>query len=144
MPQISRSALVPYSALKMYQLVNDVASYPQFLPGCTGGKVLESRSDSLTAAVDVSKAGICKTFVTRNTMIEGRSIKIELVEGPFQKLFGGWLFTELDETACKIEFSLEFEFKSKLIEIAFGRIFNDLVSNMVQAFTDRAKGVYRV
>lgn len=143
MPQINRSALVPYSALKMYQLVNDIASYPQFLPGCTGGKVLASSPSSLTAAVDVSKAGISKTFVTRNTMVVGRSIKIELVDGPFQRLFGGWLFTELDENACKIEFNLDFEFKSKLIELAFGRIFNELVSNMVQAFTDRAKGVYR-
>ena len=70
MPQISRTALVPFSAEQMYQLVNDVKSYPDFLPGCTGSRVLELGPTQMTAAVDVSKAGISKTFTTRNTLIE--------------------------------------------------------------------------
>ena len=68
MPQISRTALVPFSAEQMYQLVNDVKSYPDFLPGCTGSRVLELGPTQMTAAVDVSKAGISKTFTTRNTL----------------------------------------------------------------------------
>lgn len=55
MPQISRTALVPFSAEQMYQLVNDVKSYPDFLPGCTGSRVLELGPTQMTAAVDVSK-----------------------------------------------------------------------------------------
>ena len=70
MPQISRTALVPFSAEQMYQLVNDVKSYPDFLPGCTGSRVLEFGPTQMTAAVDVSKAGISKTFTTRNKLIE--------------------------------------------------------------------------
>lgn len=143
MPQISRSALVPYSAEQMYQLVNDVKSYPDFLPGCVGSRVIESSPDQMTAAVDVSKAGISKTFTTRNTLTDNQRILMHLVDGPFKKLIGGWTFTSLSPEACRIEFQLDFEFTNKLIELAFGRIFKDLALNMVQAFTTRAKEVYR-
>ncbi|AUU92463.1 ubiquinone-binding protein [Enterobacteriaceae bacterium A-F18] len=142
MPQISRSALVPYSAEQMYELVNDVKSYPQFLPGCTGSRVLESGPTQMTAAVDVSKAGISKTFTTRNTLTANQTILMHLVDGPFKRLMGGWKFTPLSADACRIEFNLDFEFTNKLIELAFGRIFKELAANMVDAFTVRAKEVY--
>ena len=132
MPQISRTALVPYSAEQMYQLVNDVQSYPQFLPGCTGSRILESTPGQMTAAVDVSKAGISKTFTTRNQLTSNQSIL----------MIGGWKFTPLSQEACRIEFHLDFEFTNKLIELAFGRVFKELAANMVQAFTVRAKEVY--
>ena len=138
MPQISRTALVPYSAEQMYQLVNDVQSYPQFLPGCTGSRILESTPGQMTAAVDVSKAGISKTFTTRNQLTSNQSILMNLVDGPFKKLIGGWKFTPLSQEACRIEFHLDFEFTNKLIELAFGRVFKELAANMVQAFTVRA------
>ncbi len=142
MPQISRTALVPFSAEQMYQLVNDVKSYPDFLPGCTGSRVLELGPTQMTAAVDVSKADISKTFTTRNTLTSNQSILMSLVDGPFKKLIGGWKFIPLSPEACKIEFHLDFEFTNKLIEMAFGRIFKELAANMVQAFTSRAKEVY--
>ena len=69
---------------------------------------------------------------------------MHLVDGPFKKLMGGWTFTPLSADACRIEFHLDFEFTNKLIELAFGRIFKELASNMVQAFTTRAKEVYSV
>lgn len=142
MPQISRTALVLYSAEQMYKLVNDVKSYPEFLPGCVGSRVLESSPGQMTAAVEVSKAGISKTFTTRNTLISNQSILMHLVDGPFKKLMGGWKFTPLTEDACQIEFNLDFEFTNKLIELAFGRVFKELASSMVQAFSQRAKEVY--
>ncbi|PLV50008.1 type II toxin-antitoxin system RatA family toxin [Erwinia sp. B116] len=142
MSQISRSALVPFSAEQMYRLVNDVDSYPAFLPGCTGSRVLESSPQQMTASVDVSKAGISKTFVTRNTLTDNQSIHMQLVDGPFRKLSGGWRFTPLSDEACKVELNLEFEFTNMLVELAFGRIFKELASSMVQAFTQRAKEVY--
>lgn len=142
MPQISRTALVPYSAEQMYQLVNDVKSYPEFLPGCVGSQVLEASATQMTAAVEVSKAGISKTFTTHNTLMNNQSILMHLVDGPFKRLMGGWKFTPLAPDACRIEFQLDFEFTSKLIELAFGRVFKDLVGSMVQAFTIRAKEVY--
>lgn len=142
MPQISRTALVPFSAEQMYTLVNDVNAYPDFLPGCTGSRVIESGPTQMTAAVDVSKAGISKTFTTRNILTSNQSILMQLVDGPFKKLIGGWKFIPLSQDACKIEFHLDFEFTNKLIEMAFGRIFKELALNMVQAFTMRAREVY--
>ncbi|MCG3723308.1 ubiquinone-binding protein [Vibrio cincinnatiensis] len=144
MKQVSRSALVAFSAEQMFHLVNDVESYPDFLPGCSGTRVLESSSDKMVASVDVSKAGISKTFTTENHLNHGQSIIMHLVDGPFQTLRGGWFFTPLDEQACKVELKLEFEFSSKMIELAFGKVFNELTSNMVNAFTKRAKQVYAV
>ncbi|MGM3191088.1 type II toxin-antitoxin system RatA family toxin [Dickeya dadantii subsp. dieffenbachiae] len=142
MPKISRSALVPFSAEQMYKLVNDVSSYPAFLPGCTGSRVLSSSRSEMTAAVDVSKAGISKTFTTRNTLIDNQCILMQLVDGPFRQLTGDWRFTPLSDEACKVELNLDFEFKNVLIEMAFGKIFKELANNMVQAFTLRAKEVY--
>ena len=67
---------------------------------------------------------------------------MQLVNGPFRSLSGGWTFSALSEDACKIELNLEFEFSSKLVEVAFGKVFNSLASSMVAAFTQRAKEVY--
>lgn len=142
MQRIKRSALVNYSAGQMYKLANDVLSYPKFLPGCVNSRIIEQTESTMTASIDVAKVGIRKTFTTRNNMVENSVIDMKLVDGPFRVLQGGWLFTPLGDDACRIEFNLEFEFSSKLIEIAFGRIFQDLALNMVQAFTKRAKEVY--
>ena len=144
MPQISRSALVPFSAEQMYKLVNDVISYPSFLPGCVGSRIISHHDDEMTAAVEVSKAGISKTFVTKNILENNQCIHMQLVEGPFSKLSGGWRFIPLSADACKIEFHLDLEFTNKLIELAFGKVFKELANNMVQAFTLRAKDVYSV
>ncbi|PVZ85489.1 ubiquinone-binding protein [Serratia sp. S1B] len=144
MPQISRSALVPFSAEQMYQLVNDVSSYPEFLPGCVGSRVIAASPNEMTAAVEVAKAGISKTFTTRNTLLDNQRINMQLVDGPFRKLMGGWQFTALSPEACKVELHLDFEFTNKLVELAFGKVFKELTGSMVQAFTQRAKEVYRV
>ncbi|SET34331.1 SRPBCC family protein [Thorsellia anophelis] len=143
MPNITRSALVSFSALEMFNLVNDIKSYPEFLPGCIGASILSQAENEMVASVEVEKFGIKKSFVTRNRLIVGESILMELVEGPFKQLTGGWTFTSLSENASKVELSLQFEFTNKLVELAFGKVFNELAVNMVSAFSDRAKLVYR-
>jgi len=142
MAQINRSALVMYSAAQMYALVNDVAAYPQFLPGCVGSQVITHEGNEMVASVEVSKAGIKKTFTTKNTLVENQRVEMRLVDGPFKALQGGWTFLALDEQASKISLDLEFEFSNKLAELAFGKVFNELAANMVSAFTKRAKVVY--
>lgn len=144
MPQIERSALVFYSCQQMYQLVNDVPAYPEFLPGCSAAAVLSQTAKQQIARLDISKAGIRHSFTTRNTLQPHQQIQLELVDGPFRFLRGGWRFVPLNEQACKVVLQLEFEFSSKLIEFAFGKVFNELTGAMVQAFTDRAKQVYGV
>lgn len=142
MPQVSRSALVPFSAKQMYDLVNDVVSYPQFLPGCSGSTLLEHTENTMVASVDVSKAGIKKTFTTKNTLVDAQIIEMNLVDGPFKSLSGGWHFMALDDTACKVELKLDFEFSNALVAMAFGKVFQELTNNMVNSFTQRAKQVY--
>ncbi|MDR8524562.1 MULTISPECIES: SRPBCC family protein [Shewanella] len=143
MPQISRSVLVRFSAMQMYDLVNDVESYKEFLPGCVGGKVIEFDGKTMLASVDVAKAGISKTFTTRNQVVPGKSIQLQLENGPFKELFGHWKFIELADDACKVEFELSFEFSSSIADLAFGKVFKELMASMVTAFTNRAKVIYK-
>ncbi len=142
MPSIHRSALVMHSVKDMYDLINDVLAYPQFLPDCNDSKIISQSEDSMTAALKVSKGGVSKWFTTENTLEENKHVTLNLVDGPFKQLSGRWDLTELSDEACKITLNLEYEFSSKLLEMAFGKIFNNIANNMVQAFTERAKKVY--
>lgn len=142
MPSISRSALVMYSVEQMYDLINDVEAYPTFLPDCIDSKVISQDDDLMTASLLVSKGGMKKWFTTKNTLISNSQVVMNLVDGPFKQLTGGWTLTILSEEACKIELALDYEFSSKIFDVAFGRVFNQLANNMVQAFTSRAKEVY--
>ena len=144
MPSISRSALVMYSVDQMFQLINDVIAYPQFLPDCSNSKIISKDENSVIASLLISKAGFKKWFTTKNTYVSNQQITLELVDGPFNKLHGCWLLTPLSEDACKVSLELEYEFSNKMLDLAFGRVFNHLTNNMVQAFTQRAKNVYKV
>jgi ribosome-associated toxin RatA of RatAB toxin-antitoxin module len=142
MPQIERSALVFYSAQQMFDLVNAVPDYPQFLPGCSSARIVSRSETEMVASLTVSKAGIGHTFTTRNTLYTNQRIAMQLVDGPFKQLQGGWEFQPLNDTACKVILKLEFEFSNKLVQFAFGKIFAEVTASMVQAFTQRAKQVY--
>ncbi len=142
MPTISRSALVMHSVEEMYALVNDVLSYPKFLPDCCDSKIISFDDNKMVAALLVAKGGIRKWFTTENTLIPNEKIMMKLVDGPFKKLEGCWTLTALSEEACKISLDLDYEFSNKMFSLAFGRVFNHLANNMVQAFTQRAKEVY--
>lgn len=142
MPKVNRSALVMFSAEQMYNLINDVLSYPQFVPDCADSKLLEQTDDSMTASLMISKGGIKKWFTTENTLTKNEVVKLELVDGPFTNLVGYWRLEKLTEDACKVSLDLEYEFSSKVMDIAFGKIFNHITNNMVHAFTKRAKEVY--
>ncbi|MBA6292322.1 ubiquinone-binding protein [Colwellia sp. MB3u-70] len=142
MPNISRSALVMHSVEDMYFLINDVLAYPKFLPNCSDSKIVAQDEHSMTAAILVSKGGLKKWFTTQNVLISNQEIKMSLVDGPFKSLVGGWQLKALSDDACKIELTLDYEFSNKMFDLAFGRVFNNLANNMVQAFTERAKEVY--
>ena len=142
MPSISRNALVMFSVEQMYQLINDVRAYPEFIPDCGGSKVIAEDEVEVTASLLVAKGGLKKWFTTKNTLVANKEVKMSLVDGPFKQLVGSWQLTKLSEEACKISLHLEYEFSSKVFDLAFGRVFNGIANNMVQAFTQRAKEVY--
>jgi ribosome-associated toxin RatA of RatAB toxin-antitoxin module len=142
MPVVRKSALVHHSASEMYQLVCDFETYPEFLPWCTDSRLL-SRSDSeICGELEVSRIGIKQRFSTCNRLVENERMDIELRDGPFRKLQGGWVFTALREDASKVELVLEFEFNNKLIDSAFGRVFDHIANTLVEAFCKRADEVY--
>ncbi|WP_301098931.1 type II toxin-antitoxin system RatA family toxin [Otariodibacter sp.] len=144
MPSINQSALVPYSAEQMYQLVNDYEKYPEFLSGCIATNTISIGETELSAELVIQKLGISQRFSTHNTMIPNRKISMELLNGPFRYLTGAWIFEPFDEQSCRISFQLDFEFSNALIAMAFGKIFNELTIKMVNAFKIRAKEVYGV
>ncbi len=142
MANVSRSALVAYSAESMFDLINDVEQYPEFIPGCAQTKVLEQDNNNMIASLLISRAGVRQWFTTHNTLKRGEFIQMNLVDGPFSRLTGGWTIKSLSASGCKIELNLDFAFSSKIVEMAFGRVFNSIAANMVIAFTERAKQVY--
>ncbi len=142
MPQIQRSALVPYSAQQMFELVNDVANYPQFLPWCVGSEVLQSSSELMLARLDLAKGPVKQRFTTRNTLVAGQSIQLTLEDGPFSRLQGLWQFTPLADDACKVSMQLEFALNSKLASVALGKVFHEAVNQLVDAFVQRTSEIY--
>ncbi len=142
MNNICRSALVNFSAQQMYDLVDDIQSYHSFVPFCQESSIIERTDEQVIATLLVAKSGIAKSFTTKNNLTAPHSISMELVDGPFSHLSGGWKFTALSERACKIELNLSFEFSNKLTTFAFSKIFNLLIESMVSAFTERAKKIY--
>lgn len=142
MAQVNKSALVPFSAEQMYQLVDDVPSYQEFLPWCGGSKELSREDGVVVASVTIAKGSINKSFTTKNTSSDRQKIHMELVEGPFKELVGYWDFKELKENACKVTLYLEYEFSNRLLGMAVGPVFNQIANAMVDSFVERAKDVY--
>lgn len=140
--RIQRSALLPYSAAALYTLINDVPSYPQFLPWCSASEVLEQRDDFMRAALMIAKGKLSQRFVTKNTLVPNQSISMALEEGPFSQLQGTWEFKALGEQACKISLDLEFDYAGPIIKATLGPLFTQAANTMVDAFCQRAKELY--
>ncbi len=138
MAEISRSALVMHQAEKMYALVNDVESYPQFLPWCSGASVIEKSTTTQTASIEISVASVKQRFTTRNTMSPGESIQMSLVDGPFSELSGGWNFKALGDAGCKISLDVHFEFSNQVVAKSVGPAFSAICGSLVEAFCKRA------
>jgi ribosome-associated toxin RatA of RatAB toxin-antitoxin module len=139
--KVHRSALVPYTAREMFVLVDDVESYPEFLPWCNDAAVGNRSGDTVEATLELHRGSISKHFTTRNTRREFVAIDIALIGGPFRHLQGGWRFTEIGQEGCKIVLELDFEFESMFIDLMFGAYFEDTCNSLVDAFTSRAKAV---
>lgn len=142
MTKISRSALVMYSAEQMFDVVNDVRKYPEFLQGCQASRVIAESDDFIEAELTLSKAGFTQSFVTRNSLTRPELMEINLVDGPFSKLQGTWRFQALADDACKVSLDLEFEVSSRLAGAALGVLFKQVANTMVDAFVKRGKQVY--
>ncbi|MGR9087154.1 MAG: type II toxin-antitoxin system RatA family toxin [Gammaproteobacteria bacterium] len=142
MTVVRKSALVKFSAQQMFDLVNDIESYPEFLPWCSGSRIIKREDNVVEAELTISKGGFKKSFSTRNTLDWGGRITVSLLEGPFSYLEGVWNFMPLREDASKITLDLEFDMPGTLANLAFGTVFNQICNTMVASFTQRAREVY--
>jgi len=139
---IRKSLLVPYGADEMYRLVADIESYGDFLPWCSGARVLSHEPGTVTARIDIAYRGVNKSFTTRNTLEPGQRMHLQLVDGPFDRLVGDWVFEALDESACKVSLELEFEFANRLVALVVGPVFESIARSLGDSFHARAVALY--
>ncbi len=142
MHTIKRSALVPYSADQMYELVADIERYPEFLKWCSKAVITEARDHNVVASMTINFRGLKKSFSTSNHMQPARMIEMSLVEGPFSHLKGTWLFIPLEKSASKIELDMYFGFDSVIVEKLVGPVFSYIANHQVDAFYQRARQLY--
>ena len=142
MKKISRSAIVEHSAAQLYALVEDIEAYPKFLPWCRETQVHERSASETRATLTVGLSGLRQSFTTRNENRPGEAIDMRLVEGPFREFTAAWRFSPLPAGACRIEFSLQYEFSSRTLGRVLEPLFDRIADTMVDAFARRADEVY--
>lgn len=142
MAQVDRSALVLHTAEQMFDLINDVERYPEFLPWCSRTEVVSRSESELVATLYLSKAGLKYSFTTRNQLTRPTQMTLELEEGPFSTLTGVWDFKVLSDEACKVSLNLHFEFSGKIASLAMSKVFNQVATTLVDAFVTRADEIY--
>ena len=142
MPHITRSALVPHSAERMFALVNDIERYVEFLPWCTAASVREESDDVVVAELEIARGGMRQRFNTRNALSPPERMTLELVAGPFNWFAGEWRFTPLGDDACKVELEMDFEYSGRIARTALAGLFAKGADEQVDAFCARARTVY--
>jgi ribosome-associated toxin RatA of RatAB toxin-antitoxin module len=142
MKDIARSAIVEHSATEMYALVEDIEAYPRFLPWCAEATVHERHPGSTRATLTAKVGALRQSFTTENENTPGEAIRMRLLKGPFRRFSGEWRFVPLGEKACRIEFTLSYEFASRTLGKLLSPLFDGMADSMVDAFVRRAEQVY--
>lgn len=138
-----RSETVPYTPQQMFDLVNDIEAYPDFLPWCSDAKIVERGDDFVTATLEVAAAGLTQSFTTRNHIESPHTIEMQHIKGPFRHLKGVWTFQSLEDgQGCHIDLNLTFEVKPGLKARLFSMVFNKAAEKLVSSFTQRAHELY--
>ncbi|MDO5685794.1 MAG: type II toxin-antitoxin system RatA family toxin [Neisseria sp.] len=142
MVQIKKTVLVTHSAAEMFELVDNVSAYPQFLPWCSKSEVLKREGNQLEAMLYMDYMRIRQHFGTRNQNIPDREIRMTLLDGPFKQLHGLWQFTPLGTVGCKIYFELHYEFSNALLGKLIGPVFSHVSNSLVNSFIKEADRRY--
>jgi ribosome-associated toxin RatA of RatAB toxin-antitoxin module len=142
MHRIERSALVPYSAERMFRLVERVDDYPEFLPWCPASRARPLSDGSVEATLEIAFHGVRTRFTTRNVSDPPREIRITLVDGPFRRLSGQWKFLELPEQSCKVSLQLQYQFAVGPLGRLIAPVFESIAGSLTDAFARRAESLY--
>ncbi|MEO0936736.1 MAG: type II toxin-antitoxin system RatA family toxin [Pseudomonadota bacterium] len=146
MPTHSETKRLPYSAQQMYDLVADVAKYPQFLPWCAAARVRtvepDGASQIMTADLVISFKVFRERFTSRVALHpEARQIDTEYLDGPFRYMVSNWAFAEAED-GCDVSFHVDFEFRNRVLQGIIGVVFNEAMQRIVRAFERRAAELY--
>ena len=143
MAKVNKTVLIHHTAEEMYALVDDVYSYPKFLPWCGGVDVLHQDESVTTATLHIAYHGLHQKFTTENHKTYPSLMDIQLKNGPFKHLEGVWKFIPLSDEACKIEFMLNYEFANGFLEKLIAPVFSHIANTFVDGFVSRADVVYQ-
>lgn len=141
MPTHAEQRTLPYTPEQIFDLVADVERYPEFLPWCTGVRVRRRDGDRLTADLMVGFKMVRERFTSQVTLKRPERVDVEYLDGPFRFLNNHWVFERVPE-GCRVDFYLDFEFRSRVLQRLIGVVFHEAVRRMVGAFEARARDLY--
>jgi ribosome-associated toxin RatA of RatAB toxin-antitoxin module len=142
MNTLKRSAIVPYTARQMFELVNSIEDYPRFLPWCGKSTVISRTDSEVVAELEISWKGMSKGFSTRNVLGPYETIEMNLITGPMKHMYGKWQFIPINDSGCKVLLDLEFEFAGGFFDMLFQPVFQNIANSLVDAFCQRAVELY--
>jgi ribosome-associated toxin RatA of RatAB toxin-antitoxin module len=141
MPIVKKSALVPFSATAMFDLVAAVEEYPEFLPWCGGTEIHQRSEEGMVATIRIAYRGLSQSFTTENRHERPHRIEMKLRDGPFSRLQGVWTFKALTPQACRVDLEMDYEMRSGLVAQLLGPVFGQITQTMVDAFVNRAEAL---
>ncbi|MBM3602572.1 MAG: type II toxin-antitoxin system RatA family toxin [Alphaproteobacteria bacterium] len=144
MPSHHEQKLLPYPADFVFDLVADVARYPEFLPWCVSSKILRCGDSWFMANLGIGYKLIQERFTSKVLLDRANTIDVQYFDGPFRTLSNRWQFQAVGQDQCRIDFTLAFEFKSRLLHALVEGLFLEVVRRMVDAFEQRAQQLYRL
>jgi coenzyme Q-binding protein COQ10 len=141
MPTHAESRFIPYTPEQLFDLVADVGRYPQFLPWCVGARIRSRSEAELVADLTIGFGPFRESFTSRVTLDRPRQVKVRYENGPFRYLNNHWTFAP-ERSGCRVDFYVDFEFRSRILQAAIGVVFHEATRRMVNAFLVRARAVY--
>jgi coenzyme Q-binding protein COQ10 len=141
MPTHAESRLIPYSQTQLFDLVADVGRYPQFLPWCVAARVRSRSETELVADLTIGFGPFRESFTSRVALDRPTMVTVRYEHGPFRYLNNHWTFAP-DPQGCRVDFFVDFEFRSRILQAAIGVVFHEAVRRMVNAFLHRAHVVH--
>jgi len=139
MREVKRTALIAESPARMYQLINDIEHYPEFVPYCTGARVESRKEGEVVASLTIKRGPLKAEFTTRNLLDPDKRVLMQFVSGPFRVLEGLWTLTPLGDLGCRVELEMRFEFANRVAGALFEPLFEDTAASLVDAFVKRAR-----
>ena len=141
MPTVRKSVIVPHAAEVMFDLVDDFERYPEFLPWCSSATLLERTPEMTRGRLGIDFRGFRSEITTENRKVPGRSMTLELVDGPFERFAGEWRFVPLGQDGSRVELAVDYAFASGALQALVAPVFSHITGTLVERFVERADEV---